>query len=375
MRAMTGGLKDMNDTEPLRVLHVTNRWEIGGTNRHIHDLAAAMRERGLRVDIAAWRQTPTPTFLDETVIRLPLYSQGGTRKSLRGLLRSVRQLRGYLRDERVAVVHTHGRLLLPLIRLAARSLPVAHVHTEHNPFPRTVPFLRYPAHVICPTNAVRDTFTATVPHPEQHTLHVIHHGIDHASIRTLRATDLARSPDAPPFLIFLGRHTADKGGQVLIEALRLLDERGRLQCDTHFYGAGDEKGVWMERVRELGLYRRIHFHAPTPEPLGELLMADIAVFPSNEMESFGYAFVEAAALGLRVIAGDIPAFRELRDLGVPCRLVPHQDASALADALETEIAAMRHNGGTRNLALDSSLLSIKEMVDRTLEVYERAMGG
>jgi hypothetical protein len=57
-----------------------------------------------------------------------------------------------------------------------------------------------------------------------------------------------------------------------------------------------------------------------------------------------------------------------------CRL-SHHDAPAFADAIELEIAAMQQSGGILHPAIDSSLFSIEEMVDRTLEVYERAMGG
>jgi phosphatidyl-myo-inositol alpha-mannosyltransferase len=363
-----------------RVLHVNNRWELGGTPRHIHDLSRAQRERGFHVSIAAWIASGIPAFAGEAIRKLPLYTRGGKHKSPVGFARSVVLLHRFIQEEGIDLVHSHSRYVLPLARLALRRLPVAHIHTAHNPFADTMPWVRYPRHIICPTHAVRSSLLEIVDVGHRHIMHVIPHGVDRTVIDEVLSKLPPRPADARPLVVFLGRHTADKGGQLLIEALRLLNERGCLHFATRLIGEGPMKAEWMKRCRALGLAPTPEFRAGTSEPLRELALADIAVFPSNHLESFGYSFVEAAALGVTVVASDIAAFRELRGLGVPCTLFPEGDPAALADALHRIVSEQRRTALPRASPLSSDMFGVNEMVSRTLDVYalaksEREAGG
>jgi phosphatidylinositol alpha-mannosyltransferase len=73
---------------------------------------------------------------------------------------------------------------------------------------------------------------------------------------------------------------------------------------------------------------------------GILSIADMLIAPNTGQESFGLVLVEALAQGLRVVASDLPAFREVlspdSDLGAlpaGCALFPPGDSSALAQAV------------------------------------------
>lgn len=61
--------------------------------------------------------------------------------------------------------------------------------------------------------------------------------------------------------------------------------------------------------------------------------ADVYCAPNLGGESFGIVLVEAMAAGTAVVASDLDAFRRVLDNGRVGRLVPVDDAEALADGL------------------------------------------
>src|SRR5204863_7697125 len=60
---------------------------------------------------------------------------------------------------------------------------------------------------------------------------------------------------------------------------------------------------------------------------------DVFVFSTTNAEGFGIALAEAMAVGLPVVASDVPACREVLDGGRGGRLVPPKDGPALAGAI------------------------------------------
>jgi phosphatidylinositol alpha-mannosyltransferase len=61
--------------------------------------------------------------------------------------------------------------------------------------------------------------------------------------------------------------------------------------------------------------------------------ADVYCAPNTGGESFGIVLVEAMAAGTPVVASNLDAFRRVLDDGAAGRLVPVEDAAALAGAL------------------------------------------
>ena len=363
----------MSIPETYRILHVTNRWETGGTPRYIHDLSTGMRRQGSEVSIAAWCHESPLRFANESVVRLPLYRRGGVSKSLPGLLRSNAILRRVIREHAITILHSHSRYVLPLCRWAAAARRVAHVHTIHNQFQDHKRFPFYPRHLICPANTVRRSFLDQGRDEARYSLHVIYHGLDFDAIRSAHDGHHPPMPENPPVIVFLGRHSDEKGGQILIQALTFLDERTRATLRVRFFGNGIEKAAWMQQAREAGLFPSVQFHATTTQPLDVLSQSDIAIFPSAPIESFGYSFLEAAALGRIVIASDIPVFRELQSHGIPCILFPQGDASALSHALMDILRQFTRNDSGVIPPFDPSLFTLERMIDQTNRIYALAL--
>jgi len=101
-------------------------------------------------------------------------------------------------------------------------------------------------------------------------------------------------------------------------------------------GQGQDRSRLEGVARDLGVADRVHFLGElTPRGIGVFLAAlDCFVFPSGA-ETFGLAPVEAAQVGLPVVANDLGVLREvLRVDGAPCAIfVDARDAPAFAEAV------------------------------------------
>ncbi|MGI8574801.1 MAG: glycosyltransferase family 4 protein [Egibacteraceae bacterium] len=163
---------------------------------------------------------------------------------------------------------------------------------------------------------------------------VIPNGVEVDRFRSAEPIPELLDPERP-LMLFVGRLEPRKGLDVLVRAflrLRAGSARPRLcvvgdgpereRCqqmipssirpDVLFVGAVDER----EKAR---------YHAS----------ADVYVAPNVGGEGFGIVLLEAMAAGLPVVATEIPAFRTVLRDGRQGRLVPPNDAVALAEALTT----------------------------------------
>jgi glycosyltransferase involved in cell wall biosynthesis len=132
--------------------------------------------------------------------------------------------------------------------------------------------------------------------------------------------------------------TPRKGVDVLLEALALLPDRGRLRLDV--VGEGALRPGYEELAERLGLGETVAFHALEPKPaLAERMReADLFVLASR-YENNPCVVLEALASGLPVVATRVGGIPELVDsttgrLAEP--LDPPSFAAALADALGAE---------------------------------------
>ena len=140
--------------------------------------------------------------------------------------------------------------------------------------------------------------------------------------------DVARERD----LVFLGRLVSDKGVDLLLRALALLND-SNLAPTLTIIGLGPEQPKLERMTLELGLSRQVLFVGPKSG--GELAQClnhhRVMVVPSSWAEPFGIVAVEGIACGCVVIgskAGGLP------DAIGPCGLTfPNRDVLALADTL------------------------------------------
>jgi glycosyltransferase involved in cell wall biosynthesis len=85
-------------------------------------------------------------------------------------------------------------------------------------------------------------------------------------------------------------------------------------------------------VSRLGLEERVRFLGHRVDVPEVLAASDIFVFPSL-YEGLGGALIEAMALGMPIVASDLPALREIVEPGVSAELVPVGSPERLRQAL------------------------------------------
>jgi len=194
------------------------------------------------------------------------------------------------------------------------------------------------AHYLCDSEYTRGRLVRLAGIASSRTS-VVYPAVDYAFWDAARHTprrmkeERGLAPDTYLYLYF-GRPGISKGVEYLIEAATRV--RDRLP-NSHLVMllADDPRDQYrriLQQIAKLGLTDHITVLDPVPRSdlPGYLLSADCVVIPSVS-EGFGYAAIEAATLGSRVIATSGHSVQEV--IGEHVTLVPPRDPDALADAI------------------------------------------
>ncbi|HEX3953592.1 MAG TPA: glycosyltransferase [Stellaceae bacterium] len=256
-----------------------------------------------------------------------------------------------LRALRPRLVHAHfgrgGALALPLARALGIPLVVTfhgadatkETHYRRRLLPRV--YARRLADLqgeaalfVCVSDFVRDRLLARGFPPEK--LEVIRQGVE------IDADDGAsRAPPEYPYILFVGRFVEKKGATHLIEAMRLLGERGNA-AELVLIGDGPLGAALRQQARGLP---RVSFRGwlPNAEVRRCMRGATVMCVPSvaasdGDSEGLPTVIFEAMAEGLPVVGSRHAGIPEAVQHGRTGLLVPPGDPAALADALESLIA-------------------------------------
>ena len=139
-----------------------------------------------------------------------------------------------------------------------------------------------------------------------------------------------------PVLSCIGRLSPEKGQDVLIEAARLLRERGH-PFQLVFVGEGPTRAALEERMLMLGLAGAVHFVGQQNEMDIVYRATDVLVLPSRK-EGMPNVILEAMLHGLPIVSTQVGAVPAMLRADAEAALVPAGDAHALVAALERVIA-------------------------------------
>jgi glycosyltransferase involved in cell wall biosynthesis len=341
----------------MKVLHVHRIGGIGGSERHLLTLLPALAERGIDVRFLGLddpSRAPDPFYEALTVPYERLASPRDVDPAL--ALRVRRTVRS------ADLVHTHLVHADVYGALGARRL----VSTKHNDDPFRARAFRFveralahrASRVIAITQALARFQIERVGLPADK-VEVIHYGLD----------DLPRAwgtnpPDPVPagarVLLCVCRLEPQKGVDVAIRALADTP-------DAHLVvlGEGPQRAE-LERLAD----DRVHLLGRVPDVAAWLRRADVLVHPAR-WEGFGLALLEAMLASLPVVATRVSSIPEIVVDGETGLLVPPDDASALAAAVN-RVLANPAGYGDRGRARAQAEFSVAKMTDRTLAVYESA---
>jgi colanic acid/amylovoran biosynthesis glycosyltransferase len=166
-------------------------------------------------------------------------------------------------------------------------------------------------------------------------VHVIRCGVDLAAL----APAPRRPPEIPTFACVASLRTY-KGHAVLLEAVRLLRDRG-VALRVVLVGDGELRPELSSRIARDGLGGLVELRGALPHEAipGVLAGATAMVLPSvtardGQMEGIPVALMEAMAMGVPVISTRLSGIPELVRDGEGGLLVPEKDPRALALAME-----------------------------------------
>jgi glycosyltransferase involved in cell wall biosynthesis len=345
----------------VKVLHVHRIGGIGGSERHLLTLLPALAERGVDVRFLGLddpARAPEP-FYDALAVP---YERLSAPHDVDPLLawRVSRAVRGF------DVVHTHLVHADVYGALGARRL----VSTKHNDDPFRAGAFRYveralahrASRVIAITDALARFQVDRVGLPREK-VEVIHYGLDDLPQAWGANPPPSLIPDAR-VLLAVCRLEPQKGVDVAIRALREID-------DVHLVVLGD--GPQREQLQRLARELDVSVYLPgrVPDVAAWLRRASVLVHPAR-WEGFGLALLEAMLASLPIVATNVSSIPEIVVDGETGLLVPPDDPSALAAAVN-RVLADPGDLGANGLARAQAEFSVARMADRTLAVYERAL--
>jgi glycosyltransferase involved in cell wall biosynthesis len=372
----------------MRILLASDSFDpaVGGVQRVVKDLAVTLAARGHAVEVLAPWADGLP--LREQIDGLPVHrvrlgrpaltprAVAGFARRLLPARRSVRRLAERLRPD---VVHLHflhsplAHLLplpgVPLVATAHGRDVVGEMIDEDAVGRRAVRrVLRLAAAVTAPSAATLADARSLCPGSAHARFEVVSNALP---------LDMAVQVDRPPAVdgkgvVAVGELHPKKGFDVLIRAVAALPG-----VTLRIAGTGRARDGLLALAEELGASDRVELLGFVPrEQLPALLRsAAVQVVPSRR-EPFGLVIVEGFACGVPVIASRVDGIPDVVGSGDAARLVPADDASALAEALHETLA----DEALRKRMIESGRSRARELsADRTAcayeRVYERAVGG
>jgi glycosyltransferase involved in cell wall biosynthesis len=376
------------------ILQIIPRLDAGGAERTTIDVAAALVRAGARALVASegGRLASELQAVGGVLAPFPAATKNPFAMAL-----NVSRLARLIAEERVDLIHARSRAPAWVALGACRRVGRPFVTTYHGAYGgRSALKLSYNSVmargdvVIANSQYTAEAIERLYPFARGR-LSVIPRGTDlarfaPAAVERARVVRLRESWGVAPHervVLLAARLTEWKGQRVLIEAARLLKERGL--ADVRCVLAGDAQGRDSyardldARIRRAGLEGIVTRVGHCHDMPAALVAASVVAVPSTAPEAFGRSAVEAQAMGTMVVVSDSGAAPETvlaPPQGRTGWRVPPGDAPALADALTSALtlgATAREAIALRARAHVEANFSLEQMTEKTLAVYRAAL--
>lgn len=295
----------------------------------------------------------------------------------------IKQLRNYVLDEGIDILHTHFYKSDIIGFLATRGTPCKIISTPHgwtqNPdFKLRIyeiidrmcfPFLD----AVVPLSEDIYSRLAKVPGLRKK-LHLIFNGVDIAeinSVQTVHAELLEKREKGIFVLGYIGRLIPGKGLDVLLQALASVQ---KVQWELFLVGEGPQDEDLKSLSRELGIFDKIRFTGFRLDRLEFLRGFDVFVLPSRS-EGTPRCLMESMAAGRAIIASDIPGCKDLIQHEETGLLYEVDNVSMLSEQIEKMAASevLRHKLSENALAFVGERYSATRMARDYDELYSNIL--
>jgi glycosyltransferase involved in cell wall biosynthesis/peptidoglycan/xylan/chitin deacetylase (PgdA/CDA1 family) len=349
----------------MRVLFLTPTLGLGGSERLTVRYASGLRERGhepaIAYGVANYQREATPAA------GIPLFELSKSYPAYGAIGEWVREIRRVVKDFRPEVVHAQSIATALVARLASPRTPLlitmhGVAHTDEAKVSFLLRVLQVTgAHVTAVSDATADGLRRFSWCP---TIGVFNAGVD---VDRLRAESVAGGPVelvGQPHLCFVGRHTPQKGIDVLLRAMTIVAET-LPDVGLTLVGEGPEFNENVALATDLGLGDRVVFTRGVPNAAPYIAAAEAMVLASR-WEGLPVVALESLALERPLIATAVNGTPTVVIDGETGWLVPPEDEEALAAAIvdvarSPDEAARRAQAGRE---LIDARFTVERMLDR-----------
>jgi len=208
---------------------------------------------------------------------------------------------------------------------------------------------------------------------------LLHCGID---LRRFSPARRAREPGRAPVFFAVGRLVPKKGYAYLVEAARILKDRG-VPFEVKVIGGGPDHDGLARRIEELGVGGEVKLEGAMPQERLLPLLRDADAFvlpcvlaPDGDQDGIPVSLMEAMAYSIPCVSTRISGIPELIEDGRDGLLVAEKDPVALAGALEAlaRDPALRERlgvAGRRKVEMSFNLENLARDLDR---LYSASLG-
>jgi len=205
-----------------------------------------------------------------------------------------------------------------------------------------------------------------------HKLLCIYHGLE-----LERYPNEQRANPGYPIILSVGQLQERKGLGYLVEACRILRDQG-IQFECRIIGEGPMRPALEDQIRQFGLenFVRLLGALPHEEVIAQYQQATVFTLPAvlgkdGDRDGIPNVILEALSMELPVVSTLHSGIPEVVEEGVSGLLVPPENASALASALERVICdpEMRNAFGKAGRQIVADRFNPEKNVRRLLEAF------
>jgi glycosyltransferase involved in cell wall biosynthesis len=382
-------------SEPIRILRVIARLNMGGPAIHVANLAAGLETRGYHTTLVAGslaRGEDSMAFLAERLgVSVVSVEELQREVSVLHDARSVLRIAELIRSERPHILHTHtakaGAIARAAALLAGRARPPVVLHTFHGHVLKgyfdagRTAFFRHVERTLARSS---DVLVAVSPEVRDELVELGVAPYDKFVVIRLgipleeRLGDSTADSDYRPlygippdaFVVgWVGRMTGVKDTGAVLEIVRATRDHG-VDAVLCMVGDGPDREGLERLAHELGIARSCYFVGYQPDVAGYYRLFDAFVLPSVN-EGTPVSAIESLASGTAVVANRVGGVPDVVRDGVDGFLVEPGDIGGAASKL-AELAAdpaLRTRLGESGRARVLERYSVARLVDDVDRLY------
>ena len=144
-----------------------------------------------------------------------------------------------------------------------------------------------------------------------------------------------------PLLLYVGRMQEEKGIFLIIDALKRLDDKGRL-FKMEFIGwfvDQETETIFNERIKKYDLKKKVKYlgYYSEKKKIEKFIESDIFLYPSYYPEGCPTVVIEAMAGGCFIISSNVAALKEVIENGKNGFIVKSEDLNDLFYKIESSL--------------------------------------